>query len=336
MLTSLLIATALMQSPAAPSAQWTGPRKRAAVTGFEVKIQEITVFANTPSGVPEAARLDITEPMMIGDGMADMLVTALVESKRYVVLERRNLKDVEDEVKLEKPPEDGKLPPADQSLLAGRVLGAQLLLRGALTELSYKRTSQGASDGLVGVIQGGNSTFTATAAIDLKIIEVSTGRILDSVKSEGTVTNRSRFIGFTRDEFAFGKSSFDSSPIAKALRKAIENGVKLLNDRAEKLPWEGRIASISKQDPNVLYLNFGADAGLKPGTELEIFAYGETVTDPETGVVIGREEDTVVGKCRIRSATKTMTTALLLSGEGLRPGLGVRLPSSAGTGFLGR
>src|SRR5205823_6537126 len=122
--------------------------------------------------------------------------------------------------------------------------------------------------GVLQDLQVGQASYVATCGVDIKLIDVETGQILDSVKGEGKAGNKTKNIGFTSKQFSFGSTSFENSSIAKAIRAAIQDGVKKILARTDKLPWEARIASISS---NLLYLNFGADTGIKEGTVLEVF-----------------------------------------------------------------
>lgn len=323
---------------------YMGPKKRAAVPGFVSKVDAIQVAAVMPSGLYGMASvpLDFSGPMGIGDGMADMLNTALIDSQRFVVLERKDLKEAMDEITQSNPaPAAGggigsagaTTPPASlidptSAPQAGKMLGAQVLIRGALTELSYSKSESSAGGG---VIAAGADlekvSFTAICAIDLKVIEVETGRILDSVRAEGRAESKAKLSDVQIAGIHFGQQSFQASPLAKAIRVAIVEGVKQVCQRLDKIPWEARIASVADKDgKKTLYLNFGSDVGLKAGAELEIFHPGALVIDPQTRVVIGREDDVVIGKCTIRSATKTMTIANATSDLAVAIGDGIRLP----------
>lgn len=105
MLNFLFVSALLMNpqgsKPAIAGQDYTGPRKRAAVTGFAVTIKSWQVYAEAPSGLPVETEMDIDQPDEVGEGMSDMLVTALIASKRFVVLERLDLKDIEDELKIQ-------------------------------------------------------------------------------------------------------------------------------------------------------------------------------------------------------------------------------------------
>lgn len=63
------------------------------------------------------------------------------------------------------------------------------------------------------------------------------------------------------------------------------------------LPWEARIAKVGED--GTFILNRGSNDGLKEGDRLKVYAPGGTITDPETGEVLGREEDKLVGEAVI-------------------------------------
>jgi curli biogenesis system outer membrane secretion channel CsgG len=316
MVTSLIALSLLQSKPE----DYTGPRLRAAVSGFEIAIQAIRTFAEAPSGLPAEAKIDITEPTEFGNGMSDMLVTALIDTKRYVVLERKNLDDVDKELGLQKDAAVEK----ESTVAVGRLLGAQILVRGALTELSFRREQVGVGAGVTEAVTGGSARFTATATVDLKIIDVATAQILDSVKGEGKVTNKTNYIGFSSTEVGFGYASFDSSPVAKAIRGAINDAAKKIVARTTRVSWEARVASFNAAD-QLLYLNFGKDSNVAEGTILEVFRPGITIIDPQTREVIGREEDKVIGKCRIRTLMPKLAVAVITEGNDFQVGDGVRL-----------
>lgn len=195
-----------------------------------------------------------------------------------------------------------------------------------MTELSFKKNTTGLGAGVLEEIIGGTANFVATVGIDLKIIDVETGQILDSIHCEGRVGNRTSYVGFSNSEFAIGHASFDSSPIAKAMRSAINEGVKKLSKRLERMPWEARVASIGgSEGEQTLYLNFGEASNLKVGTTLEVFKPGKTIVDPQTREVLGREDDVVRGTCRIRTLNAKFSVAIVTSGSGFEVGDGVRL-----------
>ena len=303
-----------------------GPKKRVAVIDFVSAVTAITVSAVKPSGNWGTTALDITAPMDWSTGMEDILNTELIESKRFVILERKNLDKVTEEI--------ARVVDPTAAAQTGKLLGAQFLFRGSLTELSYKKTKTSVGGGYLAESVGlEDVTFTAIAGIDLKLIEVETGRIIESVHAEGRTSTRAKTFDLDLKHFQLGSEQYQTSPLTKAIRAAINEGVKKVCQRADEMPWEGRVASVdATKSPALLYLNFGKDSGIKPGTELEIFRPGKAVIDPQTKVIIGREDDQPVGTCVIRNLEKTMTVATLKSGDGVLPQDGVRIPKPAPSG----
>ena len=256
----------------------------------------------------------------------DVLVSALIDSKRFVVLERLNLADVTAEI------DRGKTPGFSPTSVVpdGKLLGAQVLLRGAITELSYKKGGGVATVGILGdELNASTVTYTATTAIELKMIDVATGQILDSIHAEGKITSKNSNLGFTAASVSFNVQSFETSPLGKSVREAIRVAVAKLCERTDKMPWEARVASVSGQgtdeSPKLLYLDFGKSAGIAVGTELEVFKHGNIVIDPDTKLVIGREDDVVIGKCKVRTVNDALSVATMITTTPVESGFGVRI-----------
>ena len=197
----------------AQAAQYDGPQARIAVARFENKAGNQGRWWN-PS---------------IGDGMADMLTTALFQSGRFIVLERSAIDDVL----------------AEQDLIAsGRVRegatteidqleDAELLVVAAVTEFSENASGTRGSVGggrlgrVIGGIAGGSSS--AHMAIDLRIIDTSTGRILAATSVEGEARDfdiGGALAGYTsRHALGGALSTWENTPREKALRQVIGEAV---------------------------------------------------------------------------------------------------------------
>src|SRR3989338_2754982 len=90
----------------------------------------------------------------IGTGMADQLADALIQSGKFVVLERQTLEDVVAEQDLAA---SGR---ASQSKTArsGRLIPAQILIKGAVTEFEAETASSGTGISFSGVSLGSKKT----------------------------------------------------------------------------------------------------------------------------------------------------------------------------------
>lgn len=109
----------------------------------------------------------------VGSGMSDMLADALVNSNRFIVLERQHVQEVMAEqdfgrsgrVKRETAPQ------------IGEIEGAQLLIRGAVT--TFEPECSGGTLTVVGIKQ-------ACVAINMRIIDAKTGRVLNATTVDGS------------------------------------------------------------------------------------------------------------------------------------------------------
>lgn len=196
----------------AQAEHYNGPKARIAVARFENK---------------SADSRDWWSPQ-IGDGMADMLTTALVNSGRYIVLERQNLDTVLDEQDLGA---SGRIR-EDTAAAIGEIEGAELLVVAAVTEFDGNtggtRAGGGGIGGRVfGAIAGGSRK--AHMAIDLRVVDSRTSRILaaTSVEGEAEDFDIGGALGGWSGSVGLGGalSTWENTPREKALRAVIEGAV---------------------------------------------------------------------------------------------------------------
>jgi len=304
---------------------WNGPKKRLGVMDMEVKVTATTTVEPTSTGgASSTTSISIAPPSDFGTGLAEMLTTALINSGRFIILERKALGDIQAEQALAA---GGSVDPTSAAG-AGKLLGAQALIRGAVTEYSYKRSSTGGSASFLKGIGIASTKSEASIALDIRLYDVATGVIMDSVRAEGRAKSSATAIDIDRPDFKVGGSSFNQSPLGAATREAINKAVACICFRMDIIPWEGRIAEIELDPaggPASLYLNAGLQVGMVVGYKLEVFRPGKAITDPETRTVIGRTKDTILGNCEIKQVTEKLSIAEPYEGQGFQVGDGIRL-----------
>ncbi|MCO6413573.1 MAG: hypothetical protein J5I92_12620 [Thiogranum sp.] len=204
----------------AQSEAYNGPKARIAVSRFDNKTRG-SWYSH-----------------QIGDGMADQLTTALVNTNRFIVLERQQLADVMAEQDLGA---TGRIR-GDTAAAIGQIEGAELLITGAVTEFEGNAggtsASGGGGGGLLGNLAGAVSGAVKKAhmAIDLRIIDARTSRVLLATSVEGSSTNvnvGSVVGGLLRTNsgttaLAGGLSSWENTPTEKALRQCIDQAVEFV------------------------------------------------------------------------------------------------------------
>src|SRR5262245_38198424 len=170
----------------------------------------------------------------IGDGMADMLATALFHSDRYIVLERQQVGDVLKEQDLATA---GRIKKGTEAP-TGEIEGAELLITGAVTEFEGAQSGVGGGvggiGGTAGRILGGiaGGIKNAHMAIDVRVVDTKTSRIVAATSIEGKAT-----------DFALGGAlagagaggalggalgGWSKTPTEKALRICIQEAVKFI------------------------------------------------------------------------------------------------------------
>jgi curli biogenesis system outer membrane secretion channel CsgG len=269
--------------------EYSGPKKRVAVTGFEDK-----------SGVVRGWNL--------GNGFSEMLTTAMVKTNRFIVLERQALGDMMTEHDLA----SAGLISKETAIKKGKMLGAQLIVRGAITEYQENVETKSAGGGVnVGAFTrtfgistghrtgdrvlrsthagGGKSSGTAHMAIDLRVIDAQSGQVLFSEAVEGSADDKSSGFDFGIVGINFGKNQSSSAPRQRVIRSCIYQAVQLILAQEEQTPWQTSVA-LTKGDK--IYLSAGEDEQVRAGQQLTIESKGEAITDPDTGEVLDYEGGT--------------------------------------------
>src|SRR5919204_1762958 len=151
----------------------TGPKKRIAVAKFDANGAFLSAYGGWD----------------IGGGLAAQLATALAASGQFIVVERAELSSVlrEQELGLQ------KIVSKDTAAQPGQMLGAQLLVRGSVTEFEQRAGGGGLRVGVgTGVLGGtiGAQTTTGVVGIDLRLIDTTTGQVVQSLRAEAKLDQR--------------------------------------------------------------------------------------------------------------------------------------------------
>ena len=195
----------------AQSEAYNGQKARLAVKEFEDKMAS--------SGYYRAE---------YGRGMRDMLTTALFQTNRYIVLEREKLQGVMDELRQGA----SDLFKKEATVPLGELEGAELLVTAAITGFDPGTSAIGGNIGglipgrLGGVLGGvGVGLKKASIAMDLRVIDVRTGRVVAATNAHGEATSFSA--GAVGGGSGLGGSlgGFAKTPMETAIRDMIQKSV---------------------------------------------------------------------------------------------------------------
>lgn len=245
----------------------------------------------------------------LGDGMADVLSSKLLDSGRVVVLDRRNFRDVLGEITLQ----EQDLFRPEGRVERGRLISARYLLRGVITDFTVTGDSSG---------WFGTSTLSsrfgiqrARVAITVKISDVQTGEILASVPAEDTVSAGWFGAAVRYPQIVFGGDAFFQTPLGRATERATDRAVRQILETLPIEYWEPRVAEAG--DRTVL-VNGGENADLQIGAEFLVRDAPHDVTDPVRGDVIDQIPGAILGRIRIEQIRPASAQAVLLEGRARR------------------
>jgi curli biogenesis system outer membrane secretion channel CsgG len=194
-----------------PLPPYSGPKARIAVADFDIK----------------AAKAQ----QSIGTGLREMLITSLVNSNRFSVVERQALKAAMQEQELAA---SGASAPGGPK--RGNIKTADLIITAAVTE--FEPHSVGGNAGIIGgrsiesVLIGGiiaGSMNKAHMALDIRVIDASTSEILTSTRVQGKASDFAGGFGiavFGVGALGPGLGGYANTPMEKAIRVCIIEAVK--------------------------------------------------------------------------------------------------------------
>jgi curli biogenesis system outer membrane secretion channel CsgG len=291
----------LGQDPAAPQpAQFTYPpfdglKKRLAVLKFENKVK-------TPLPDPS---------WKIGEGLTEMLTSELFKTGRFIMVERAALAEIVKEQEL------GQTGLVRKETVAkvGELLGAQLLITGAVTEFEAQSKGGGGGVGYRGFALQLQAS-SAHVAVDVRLVDSSTGQILSSMNAEASAQQMGLGFAARVQGVTFGSDAFEKTPLGQATREAIYKAVTQIIKEMEAVPWTGRVVQVKGND---VYVNAGANVNMKPGVKLAAYVKGEDLIDPATGLNLG-SRDTHVGTVTLTEVQDKFSIGIFAGNGALKRG----------------
>ena len=252
----------------------------------------------------------------VGEGIAEMITTALVKTGHYRVIERRQLDRILKEQDLGA---SGIVTPQSAAKI-GKVLGVELAVMGAVTEFGYKKSDTG---GRIKGIGLGLQSQSATVGLDCRMVNTTTAEIIaaDNVRKEKS----SKGIRVSTRKLSFkNRKSFDESLVGKAAREAVKDVIKLIDKNAPNILWQAKIVIVKG---GKVFINAGAISGIQTGDVFVIYQKGEELVDPDTGLSLG-SMDTKVGAIKVTNANLgegKASQCSIVSGSGFNRGDFVRI-----------
>jgi curli biogenesis system outer membrane secretion channel CsgG len=196
------------------SQPYSGPRARVSVA----EIRDKTAAGGLSPHWMEKFSIPWKE---IGEGMRQMLTTALFKSKHFAVVERELLDEV---IKEQDLANSGRVQQGTGAATGG-ILGADLIIAGAVTEFVADAVTVKAGGEVAGTDIDG-SMNKGYVTLDLRVIDAKTSEIVAATK----VTGRTTDFALEADPGEEAKlpvslSVFARRPAERAIRSAIQKAV---------------------------------------------------------------------------------------------------------------
>ena len=214
----------------------------------------------------------------LGDGMADLLVSELVASRNFVVVEREHFSNITLEIDRQ---QNGLFRPEGRTE-KGHMKNARYLVRGVINDFSQTGGGSFSVSFFRRLFFLGRA-YTARVALTLTLVDVETGEILSAVQSTGLVRTSEAYARANYEGISFGGDVFFETPLGKATARAIYGGVKQISREIPKDPWRPMISCLRS---GTLFINGGKDRGFRTDVKYVVRGPAEPVTDPATGDII--------------------------------------------------
>jgi curli biogenesis system outer membrane secretion channel CsgG len=241
------------------TSKFTGPKRRVGVVEFENK-----------SAYGQGR---------LGGAASDILVTELVKSGKFIVVERDRMSRILEEQKLQ----GQGLIDSVTAVKIGQIMGLEAIVVGSVSQFGVKKEG---SDYLITQ----SKRQIAEVTVDLRLIDVQSGQVILADSGKGRAkSSKGSFLGMGT------KGGYDETLEGEALRAALVQFVENAASQLNKKAWSCMIADASGEE---LYLNAGQDSGVKPGLKLDCYRQGAEIRDPRSNLVIGHREE-YIGRAEV-------------------------------------
>jgi curli biogenesis system outer membrane secretion channel CsgG/SH3-like domain-containing protein len=190
----------------------------------------------------------------VTQGATSQLITALMRANYFTVVERAHLDDLitEQKLKIE------KRVLSDTGPEIGKMYGAEYIITGDITEYNVDVITAGAGVRVSGA-GGSAQVAVATAAIDLRIVESTTGRIVFNKSLRKSIVGKQVGVNIFRfwDNrlYEINGGIANQEPVQLAIRELLEEGVHMICSSYAKAYEQKKVARRKTPNNNKLARN---------------------------------------------------------------------------------
>jgi curli biogenesis system outer membrane secretion channel CsgG len=253
-------------------------------------------------------------PIEFRNAIHEKLQKKLVDTGRFIVLERAALEALMQEQAI-------KEQNTGQSM-KGKIVPAQVLVQGKVTDFEMSRSSTGGGINVGGIGRVGGGVAQAKMSMNVRIFNVDTSELIATEDAAGKASRAGfRFDGNHRTAYA-NFEQFERTPLGEATTQAVDKAVEKILAKMDKTPWSCRIADFDSGSKEIT-INAGSEVGVSVGDTFDVYKVSRVIKDPETGEILG-SRTAKVGTIKVTEVDKKYSFATIVSGEGFESGQIVR------------
>jgi curli biogenesis system outer membrane secretion channel CsgG len=168
---------------------------------------------------------------VIGDGLREMLLTALHNSGRFIVVERIDIQGVAAEQALSR----SAMARPDMAIPGAQMEVADIIVYGAVTEFEGEASGSDFQMGMPSVpFSASHGGKTSHMAIDIRVVDVRSGRLLMARRVTGLADASKGSFGasprVSGEALPFSFGAFRNTPMEKAIRDAVIQATQYVSD----------------------------------------------------------------------------------------------------------
>ena len=257
-------------------------------------------------------RAPVHTKWQLGDGMADQLIGRLIQTRRYVVLERqKTLQAVLSELKRSK---DKRFRQEGKPQM-GQLKHVRYLIKGTITDFGHVETVEGFwrlfDWGLLGT-----SSHSIVAAT-IYVIDVESGQVIACSNVEAKIRDKKDKEKVNVDGMAFGSYTFYQTSLGRATSKMLDRAVRRIAKTIAERPFQPKIASINNEQ---IIISGGKNRRIEPGDEYIVRPMAQSVIDPDSGDLLGHITGEKIGRVKVMQTTEKFSIASIVEGDQFAPG----------------
>lgn len=245
----------------------------------------------------------------IGDNLTALLESALVDTGRFVLVERAKLGNVLLEQDLQS---SGRAAKTKEVAQKGFIRSARYIAAGVVSEVTENQSGTDGGIRIKGVRLGGGKS-EAQITVIVKLIDSTTGEIVAKERVVGKASNTGLRVGVDVGVVDTELGGFKKTPLGQAAQDCINQAAAFIAKKMETFPFEGSV--IKTAENGQVIVNRGSQFGMEAGQALLMVTEGTTLTDPDTGEILGKEEGKTIGKLKVAKVLEKMSYCDVTEGE---------------------